>query len=208
MFCFHYMSNDLLRKGKRVPSSRLFFCLYFFLHFLPSISKLFLGHSVRNRTIFVKLLVYRSIEDFLAIAFLRMYYTYVIHFSAVILLWVCTILLATVLKRNIRSRETNFRQASKNVSQTQDRRVMKTVFILAALYLAFSTPRTITNGIHDLIPEFGIGYAYGKEYFISIVIGVQLSLLNSSINLFIYINTSYKFRDTVQSGSCVRSIKV
>ncbi|GFR63984.1 chemosensory receptor B [Elysia marginata] len=144
----------------------------------------------------------RSPVLFYLLEMLGIYINSVVHFTALIIIWICSAFLAVTLKRNVKERETNFGKESKkfNVSQARNKRVIKTVLMIASAYLIFSTPKVILNILSDIYDRhFALGEVYARTYMTSIIVGVQLSLFNSSVNLFIYVYTSSKFRETIQS---------
>ena len=137
------------------------------------------------------------------------YYTNnVIHFTALIFIWICSIFLAVTLKRNAETRESKFGQASTNVNQLRNQRVIKTVLLNATAYLVFSTPKTIINIVSTIFYSLlGTQNQYFRTYMVSIVIGVQINLFNSSVNIFIYMYTSSKFKAIIKQLLCPWSLK-
>ena len=135
--------------------------------------------------------------------FLDMYVSSCIHFSSLIIIWICTIFLAITLNRNVKARESNLGQGKTSISQVRNVRVIKTVLLIAGVYLVCSTPRTVCNIVSVVTTEFHTRGIYFKTYMVTVVTCVQLSLCNSSANVFIYLYMSSKFRETVQKMFCV-----
>ncbi|GFR68911.1 chemosensory receptor B [Elysia marginata] len=76
---------------------------------------------------------------------IAIYISSVVHFTALISTWTCTAFLTAALKRNLKERETNLGQVSTNASQTRNKRVIKTVLLIATTYVICSTPRVVVN---------------------------------------------------------------
>ena len=133
---------------------------------------------------------------------MEVYVSTVVHFTAMVAIWLCTAFLAAALKQNLKSRETTFGQAVTTASQIRNTRVIKTVLLIAVAYLCFSTPRSACNLVRNFEPQFMVRGAYYRIYMLSIVVCVQMSIFNSSINIFIYIYMSSKFREILQRLLC------
>ena len=129
---------------------------------------------------------------------MHMYFSNVVHFIALIVIWITSIFLAIAMKQNIKSRLENFGQNSKNATQDRNERVIKTVLLIATAYLVFSTPRVVVNIASTTYQGFQLEGPYRRTYLVLIIVGVQLSLFNSSINLFIYMKMSSRFREIVR----------
>ena len=139
--------------------------------------------------------IYRNLRNAL-----KTYISIIVHFTAIITIWICSVFLATALDRNTKSRVTQFRQTSADISHNRNKRAMKTVFLIATSYVVFSTPRLIINIAGNIYPNLvGTGGRYSRAYLVSIMVGVQLSLCNSSINILIYMYASSKFKQIVET---------
>ena len=130
--------------------------------------------------------------------FLIMHLLIVVHFTGLTILWISTIFLAITLSRNIKARESSLGHSKTVASQVKNIRVIKTVLLIAGVYLACSTPKTVSSLISGFDDRFSVDGVYFRSYMIVIVICVLLSLVNSSVNIFIYFNMSTKFRDSVK----------
>ncbi|GFN95341.1 chemosensory receptor a [Plakobranchus ocellatus] len=95
---------------------------------------------------------------------LMAYYGTVLNFSALIAVWICTIFLAVGLKRKAGIRKENLVNPSNGTSDKQkERRVIKTVFLLAITYLACSLPLSATLLVPQFEPEFATMRASPKH---------------------------------------------
>ena len=131
------------------------------------------------------------------------YISSLVHFTALIFICTCSIFLTVALKQNEKSRETILGRVTANTNQTRNNRVVKTVLLISGAYLAFSTPRVMVNILQIIYPEtFSVRGRNSRIYLMSIIVGVQLSLCNSSVNVFIYIYMSSKFRETIKQTLC------
>ena len=131
----------------------------------------------------------------------------VVHFTTLISIWICSVFLAMTLKRNAQTRESKFGQVATNVSEIWNKRVVKTVLLMATAYLVFSTPKTITNIVKEILDTPLGTDQYISTYMIAIVVSVQINLFNSSVNIFIYMYTSSKFREIIKQLLCLWSLK-
>ncbi|GFN92635.1 chemosensory receptor b [Plakobranchus ocellatus] len=83
------------------------------------------------------------------------YYGTVLHFTALVAVWICTVLLAVGLKRNAEIKKENLKSSNKAMQDKQkENRVIKTVFLLAVTYLVCSTPTAATLLVPHFEPEF------------------------------------------------------
>ena len=130
--------------------------------------------------------------------FLNMHLFIVVHFTGLTILWISTIFLAITLSRNMKARERSLGQSKTAASQVKNIRVIKTVLLIAGVYLACSTPKTVWSLIAAFDDRFTVIGVYFRSYMIIIVCCVLLSLVNSSVNIFIYFNISTNFRDSVK----------
>ena len=134
--------------------------------------------------------------------FLLTYLIIVVHFTGLTILWICTIALAITLHRNIKTRESSLGQSKTVASQEKNIRVIKMVILIAAVYLICSTPKTLCSLMASFNENFNVQGLYFRSYMITIVCCVLLSLVNSSVNIFIYFNMSTKFREIVEKMVC------
>ena len=129
--------------------------------------------------------------------FLHMHLIIVVHFTGLTILWISTIFLAITLSRNMKARESSLGQSVTVASQVKNIRVIKTVLLIAGVYLACSTPKTVWSLIAAFDDRFTVDGVYFRSYMIIAVSCVLLSLVNSSVNIFIYFNMTTKSRDSV-----------
>ncbi|KAK3795186.1 hypothetical protein RRG08_056249 [Elysia crispata] len=135
-------------------------------------------------------------------SFMLLYFSTIIHYTALCVIWVCTIFLAVSLQETMKGRATKFGQDKSSALNIRNRRVIKTVFLIASAYLVFSTPRAVCNVIRIFEQEFHVRGIYFRTYMLIIVACVQLSLFNSSTNVLIYIYMNTKFRNTLRNMIC------
>ncbi|GFO50180.1 chemosensory receptor a [Plakobranchus ocellatus] len=124
------------------------------------------------------------------------YYGTILHFTALIAVWICTIFLALGLKRKAHIKRDNFKTSHAQQDKQKERRVIKTVVMLAVTYLACSTPIAATMLVPHFEPEFESTRGFARISTISHMISGLLAQVNSSANLFIYIYMGSKFRNT------------
>ena len=66
------------------------------------------------------------------------------------------------------------------------------------MYLVFSTPRKLINTVSQFYPKFSEDGDYWRIYLVSICVGVLLGLVNSGVNVFIYMKMNSKFKEIVR----------
>ncbi|GFN97029.1 hypothetical protein PoB_002353500 [Plakobranchus ocellatus] len=82
------------------------------------------------------------------------YYGTILHFTALIVVWVCTIYLVLGLKRKAITRKEKFKTSLMKEDNLKELRVIKTVFLLAVTYLVCSIPTAITMLVPQFVQEF------------------------------------------------------
>ncbi|GFO30971.1 chemosensory receptor a [Plakobranchus ocellatus] len=150
---------------------------------------------VRNRTILAMVPLQTPLRYIIQRALLA-YYGTVLHFTALIAVWICTVFLAVGLKRTAKIRKDNFRSSSAQQNTQRERRVIKTVFLLAVTYLACSTPTAITLLVPHFVPEFDTSRGLERISRVSHLLSGLMTQINSSANLFIFFYMGSKFRET------------
>ncbi|GFN92667.1 chemosensory receptor a [Plakobranchus ocellatus] len=124
------------------------------------------------------------------------YYGSVLHFSALIAVWICTVFLAVGLKRTAEIRKDKFKNSNAQQDKDKGRRVIKTVFLLAVTYLACSTPTAATTLVPQFVPEFESTRALARISRVCHMLSGLMNQINSNANLFIFLYMGSKFRNT------------
>ncbi|GFO46014.1 chemosensory receptor a [Plakobranchus ocellatus] len=125
---------------------------------------------------------------------LMAYHGTLLHFTALIVVWICTIFLAVGLDKKAVIRKENFNHSIAKDDKQKERHVIKTVFLLAVTYLGCSTPTAATTLVPHFEPEFTTARALGRISLVCHLTSAFLTQLNSSANLFIFIYMGSKFR--------------
>ena len=128
----------------------------------------------------------------------KVYLNNLVHQTAILAIWTFTIFLIFALKRNAKSRKDRFGESVSNPGQIRNKRVTKTVIVIATVYLVFSTPRKLINTVSQFYPKFSEDGDYWRIYLVSICVGVLLGLVNSGVNVFIYMKMNLKFKEIVE----------
>ncbi|GFO50181.1 chemosensory receptor a [Plakobranchus ocellatus] len=150
----------------------------------------------KNRTILAMVPLETPLQHIIQRALLA-YYSTVLNFSALIAVWICTIFLAVGLKRKAGIRKENLVNPSNGTSDKQkERRVIKTVFLLAITYLACSLPLSATMLVPQFEPEFVPTRGLARISLVCVMFSLLMTQLNSSTNLFIFLHMGSKFRRT------------
>ncbi|GFN92666.1 chemosensory receptor a [Plakobranchus ocellatus] len=124
------------------------------------------------------------------------YYGTALHFSALIIVWICTIALAIGLQRQAINKKEYLQQPCAKEKKHKERRVIKTVFLLAVTYLACSTPTAATMLVPHFEPQFDTTRGFARISRVCHLLSGLMNQINSNANLFIFIYTGSKFRET------------
>ncbi|GFO49396.1 multitransmembrane protein [Plakobranchus ocellatus] len=130
------------------------------------------------------------------------YYGTVLHFTALIAVWIFTIFLAVGLKKTAEIRKDNFKQSNNKGNKQKERRIIKTVFLLAVTYLICSIPTAVTLLVPHFEPEFETSRGLARISRFSHVLSALMTVINSNANLFIFIYMGSKFRETLGRLFC------
>ncbi|GFO29579.1 chemosensory receptor a [Plakobranchus ocellatus] len=124
------------------------------------------------------------------------YYGTILHFTALIVVWICTLFLVLGLKRKAVTRKETFKNSTIKEDKQRDLRVIKTVFLLAVTFLACSIPALITLLVPQFEPEFESTRALARINRVSHMISNLMMQVNSCTNFFIFLYMGSKFRQT------------
>ncbi|GFN92654.1 chemosensory receptor a [Plakobranchus ocellatus] len=152
----------------------------------------------QNRTILTVVSVQTSYRYIVSRA-LYAYYGTILHFTALIIVWICTILLAIGMKRKIDSRKETFKHSNAKEDRQKDRRVIKTVFLIAVTYLACSIPTAATLLVPHFVPEFAASRGLARLSNVCHIFSALLTQFNSTANIIIFIYMGSKFREAFLS---------
>ncbi|GFO23141.1 chemosensory receptor a [Plakobranchus ocellatus] len=151
----------------------------------------------QNRTILAMVPLQTSFRFIVARALLA-YYGTILHFTALIIVWICTVFLAVGLKRKADTRKENFKLLNSKEDK-RDLRVIKTVFLIAITYLACSTPAAATLLVPHFEPEFSGSRGLARISRVCHMFSGLTSVINSSVNFFIFLYMGSRFRQTFMS---------
>ncbi|GFN92636.1 chemosensory receptor a [Plakobranchus ocellatus] len=190
--------KTIVTKRKTVISIAFIFLLGFFpsnlIHIVYPLKWVF--NPSKNKTILTMVPLQTPLRYILQRALLA-YYGTVLHFSALIAVWICTIFLAVGLKKKAGIRKENLMHPSSGPSDKQkERRVIKTVFLLAITYLACSIPTAATLLVPQFEPEFSTSRGLFRISLVCHLLSLLMTQLNCSTNLFIFLHMGSKFRRT------------
>ncbi|GFO30999.1 chemosensory receptor b [Plakobranchus ocellatus] len=105
--------------------------------------------TAQNKTI-VGLVELPGVARHILLRILFAFYGTFLHFTAMFTVWICTIFLAVALTKSAKTRDKSLCPSSTKQDKKKKQHVIKTVFLLATTYLAFSTPTAVTL----LVPHF------------------------------------------------------
>ncbi|GFO29588.1 chemosensory receptor b [Plakobranchus ocellatus] len=162
-------------------------------YFVFNIQSIF--NPEQNKTI-IRLVKLPGVARSITLRVLFAYYGTFLHFTAMFTVWICTIFLAITLRKIATIRDKSLGQVSTKHDRKKKQHVIKTVFLLATTYLAFSTPTAGTLLVPHFEPEFETTKALARIATVSHLLSGLMSQFNSSTNLYIYVYMGSKFRET------------
>ncbi|RUS79275.1 hypothetical protein EGW08_012962 [Elysia chlorotica] len=119
---------------------------------------------------------------------------------------VCSVFLSLSLTRSATWRQSLTGAGGATVAKSGDRtrslrelQLAKTVVIIAVVFIACSTPNAINVLVASAAPQYRATGAYGNTFRFVNFSTFQLSMINSSVNIFIYLSTGTLFRRTAKS---------
>ncbi|KAK3776177.1 hypothetical protein RRG08_063720 [Elysia crispata] len=118
----------------------------------------------------------------------------VTFYTSFITVIVCVVILSINLSRSSRFRETSASGSSNYDSDgRRDTRVVKTVVLVAAVFVCCLTPHLLFSLIKVFIAEFSPKGRYRNENQLFLMVSETFLLLNTIVNIFIYLifNTRY-----------------
>ncbi|GFO31008.1 FMRFamide receptor [Plakobranchus ocellatus] len=163
------------------------------IHIVYRLSLVF--NATLNRTILV--VDHFEPQSFNVVLFGQVMYAYygtILHFIALIIVWICTVFLVLGLKRKAVARKENFKTSLIKEDKLKELRVMKTVFLLAVKYLVCSIPTAITLLVPQFEPEFDSTRALTRINRVSHMFSGLMMLMNSCTNFFIFLSMGSRFR--------------
>ncbi|GFN97028.1 chemosensory receptor a [Plakobranchus ocellatus] len=150
-------------------------------------------NETQNRTILVIDPLETQLRYILSRA-LYAYYGTALHFTSLVVVWICTVYLVLGLKRKAVTRKEHFKTSFIKEDKLKDIRVIKTVFLLAVTYLACSIPSAITLLVPQFVQEFESTRALARINRVSLMISNLMMQVNSCTNFFILLYMGSKFR--------------
>ncbi|KAK3767767.1 hypothetical protein RRG08_052910 [Elysia crispata] len=163
----------------------------------------------RNRTLYMQLGVDNEVEQI----------TYglsnVCGYVAFFVVILCTSILITSLRRKARWREgaTSAGAAGKDSddptgnkpgsgSVSKETKIIKLVVIISAVFIGSYFPSTVVFLAATAMPGFSATGKYNNLFFMACSLTYNMEAINSSVNIFIYLNMSSKYRATFDSMLC------
>ncbi|GFO29590.1 chemosensory receptor a [Plakobranchus ocellatus] len=149
--------------------------------------------SVQNRTILAAIPLETPLRYIISRGLLA-YYGTILHFTALIIVWICTIFLAVGMNKMAMTRQEYFKHSISKEDKQKELRVIKAVFLLAVTYLACSTPSAATLLVPHFEPEFTSSKGLKRISIVCHLSSALLTQMNSSANFFILLYVGSKYR--------------
>ncbi|CAG5128206.1 unnamed protein product [Candidula unifasciata] len=108
---------------------------------------------------------------------------------------VCTLVIVFQLNSKTKWRMTSVSQTTKlGTNSAKEKNVAKMVIFLSAIFLICYLPSTVNFLMMILFPNFSFGGKYENMYILIWSLTVFVETINSSVNIFVYLRMSTKFR--------------
>ncbi|XP_076450092.1 uncharacterized protein LOC143286416 [Babylonia areolata] len=129
-------------------------------------------------------LLYTVVEDTILMVVLPMATFVVVIISTVV----------TVLELKLRSRWRRMSSAGSEAASLQQVRVVKMLVVVSCIYLLTSAPNVALGLTRSLLPSFHHTRRFANIFLASHLAYLVLAMLNSSVNFFVYLSRSSRFR--------------
>ncbi|GFS05382.1 growth hormone secretagogue receptor type 1 [Elysia marginata] len=127
----------------------------------------------------------------------------VFGYIAFLLVTIFTSVLVSKLRKNVRWRRDNAKSAisggKQDVNALRDARVIKMVTSISTIFIVCFFPVTIIFIGIMAVPGLGLVGRYSNMFHVTCSFGFALETINSSVNLFVYLKMSSKFKATFDS---------
>ncbi|GFS09450.1 chemosensory receptor A [Elysia marginata] len=189
-----------------LPTSLVYVVVRFEWHFSEQRNRTVLGVKyLRNPT-------EQTITDVLWV-----FHSLPLQFIPLIIVVVCTIFLIITLNRSARWRSGNSKgitedrhrrnepeiSSGKPRASSKEDRIIKTVILIAIVFIVCSSPAAINNAVTRAEPEYRASGKYRKLNLFVAGSTACLNTINSSVNIFIYYKMSSKFKLALKKLVCL-----
>ncbi|CAL1546903.1 unnamed protein product, partial [Lymnaea stagnalis] len=116
----------------------------------------------------------------------------------------CTVVLVTKLNSKTKWRQETAHAGKSANASTRDRKVVKMVVMISALFIVCFLPITVVFFGTMVVPEFGLVGRHENLYHVVCSFGYGLETINSSVTIFIYLKMSSKYKSAFFSLFNVR----
>ncbi|GFS05385.1 chemosensory receptor A [Elysia marginata] len=127
----------------------------------------------------------------------------VFGYIAILLVTTFTCVLVSKLRKNAKWRRDNAKSAissgKQDANSLRDARVIKMVTSISTIFIVCFFPITVIFIGVMAVPGFGLVGRYANLFHVTCSFGFALETVNSSVNLFIYLKMSSKFKATFDS---------
>lgn len=118
--------------------------------------------------------------------------------------FLAVILLTIILVRKLGSKS-SWRQTVSGIQQTpdsissRDRKTMNMIVLISVILIFCYTPSVLLFLMNFIVPEFSITGKYSNIFLVTWSFAYLFETINSSVNIFLYLKMSTKYRETFQS---------
>lgn len=119
---------------------------------------------------------------------------------------VSTIITVVQLKRTIAWRQSSSSSLQENSATSRQLTLVKTLVIVSCIFIFTSSPIVAFSTSSLLEPEFFINRRYNNLFYVSYLLYATLCLINSSINFFVYVHRSSRYREELRALPAFRSL--
>ncbi|XP_070203559.1 rhodopsin, GQ-coupled-like [Littorina saxatilis] len=114
----------------------------------------------------------------------------VIPFVTFVVVTVATVVTVIKLKRVIAWRV----EAARNVGKQSEVGLVKMLVIVSCIYIVTASPNIVLGTIRFIDSDFGLTGKYRNTYVMTHLLFLGLGSINSTVNVFVYVTRSSKFR--------------
>ncbi|KAL8568173.1 hypothetical protein ACOMHN_027696 [Nucella lapillus] len=114
--------------------------------------------------------------------------------------------IVTVLELNLRLRWRQLSSSSEGSATRQQVKLVKMLVVVSCIYIVTAAPNVALGLTHSLVPDFRLNRRYANIFLASHLMYMILAMANSSINFFVYVTMSSRFRAHLVAMLCCRPV--
>jgi hypothetical protein len=122
-------------------------------------------------------------------------------------LFACVVIFTAILIKKLAEKrswrkKTNTDQVKSEAMSNRDSKTIRMVVLIASILIVCNIPSAITYSVTFFVPEFSTVGLYNHLFWATWSVGFFFETLNSSVNIFLYLKMSSKYRETFHELIC------